>query len=59
MVKINIGTALNIAYTGAIREWLAENPTAVDPRKYAAKARESVADTAAHYLRVAAGIFAA
>ena len=56
MVKINIGTALNIAYTGAIREWLAENPTAVDPRKYTAKARESVADTAAHYLRVAAGI---
>ena len=56
MVKINIGTALNIAYTGAIRKWLAKNPTAVDPRKYAAKARESVADTAAHYLRVAAGL---
>ena len=56
MVKINIGTALNLAYTGVIRKWLAENPTAVDPRKYAAKARESVADAAAHYLRVAAGI---
>ena len=56
MIKINIGTALNIAYTGAIRGWLAENPTAVDPRKYAAKARESVADTVAHYLRVVAGI---
>jgi len=56
MSKINIGTALNIAYTGAIRKWLAENPTAVDPRKYAAKARESVADTAVHYLRVVAGV---
>lgn len=56
MVKINIGTALNIAYTSAIREWLAENPAAVDPRKYAVRARRSVADTAAHYLRVAAGI---
>ena len=55
MTKINIGTALNVAYTSAIREWLAENPTAVDPRKYAAKARESVAETAAHYLRVASG----
>jgi fructose-bisphosphate aldolase class II len=54
MSKINIGTALNVAYTSAIRDWLAENPTAVDPRKYAAKARESVAETAAHYLRVAA-----
>ena len=56
MVKINIGTALNVAYTSAIRDWLAENPTAVDPRRYAAKARESVADTAVHYLRVVAGV---
>jgi fructose-bisphosphate aldolase, class II len=56
MTKINIGTALNVAYTSAIRQWLAENPTAVDPRKYAAKARESVAETAAHYLRVASGV---
>lgn len=56
MVKINIGTALNIAYTTAVREWLVENPTAVDPRKYVAKARDSVADTAAHYLRVAARV---
>jgi fructose-bisphosphate aldolase, class II len=56
MAKINIGTALNVAYTCAIREWLAQNPTAVDPRKYAARARESVAETATHYLRVAAGV---
>lgn len=56
MAKINIGTALNIAYTGAIRAWLAENPTAVDPRKYVAKARDSIAETVAHYLRVAAGL---
>jgi fructose-bisphosphate aldolase class II len=55
MTKINIGTALNVAYTCAIRAWLAENPTAVDPRKYAIKAREAVAETAAHYLRVASG----
>jgi len=56
MVKINIGTALNIAYTAATRAWLAEHPTDVDPRKYAAKARESVASVVAHYLRLAAGM---
>ena len=56
MVKINIGTALNIAYTAATRAWLAEHPTDVDPRKYGAKARESVASVVAHYLRLAAGI---
>jgi len=56
MVKINIGTALNIAYTAATRVWLAEHPVGVDPRKYGAKARESVASVAAHYLRLAAGI---
>src|SRR5665648_838934 len=31
MTKINIGTALNVAYTGAVRAWLAENPVGVDP----------------------------
>ena len=32
--KINVGTALNAAYTGAIREVLAANPNATDPRKH-------------------------
>lgn len=31
MVKINIGTVLNVAFTGAVREALAAAPTAVDP----------------------------
>lgn len=55
MVKINIGTALNVAYTGAVREWLSQS-TGVDPRSYTARAREAVADTVAHYLRLVAGI---
>jgi len=55
MVKINIGTALNVAYTSAIRTWMSENPTGVDPRKYTAGARESVAAVVAHYLRLVAG----
>ena len=54
MVKINIGTALNVAYTAAIRTWMSENPAGVDPRKYTAGARESVAAVVAHYLRLVA-----
>jgi fructose-bisphosphate aldolase class II len=55
MVKINIGTALNIAYTGATRGFLDAHHSAVDPRKYFAPSREAVADTVAHALQVLAG----
>ncbi|MFE7167970.1 ketose-bisphosphate aldolase [Streptomyces sp. NPDC057616] len=40
--KVNVGTALNIAMTGAIREFLAEHPGVVDPRKYLSVAREAM-----------------
>jgi fructose-bisphosphate aldolase class II len=33
--KINIGTALNVAYTGAVRDALATDPTVTDPRQAA------------------------
>lgn len=55
MVKINIGTALNVSYTRAIRNYLMDNPTTVDPRKYNERGRAAIADTVAHYLRVIAG----
>ncbi|GAA3232526.1 class II fructose-bisphosphate aldolase [Actinocorallia longicatena] len=51
MVKINIGTALNIAFTGAVREALG---TSVDPRKYLAPARDAMAETVRHLLTVIA-----
>jgi len=54
MVKINIGTALNIAYTNAIRDYLGENPDTVDPRKYVTPAREAMATTVAHFLTLLA-----
>ncbi|MBT2398470.1 class II fructose-bisphosphate aldolase [Streptomyces sp. ISL-100] len=50
MVKINVGTALNTAFTGAVREYLATNPTTVDPRKYIAPAREAMTGTVEHFL---------
>ncbi|WP_419996015.1 class II fructose-bisphosphate aldolase [Streptomyces boninensis] len=52
MRKINVGTALNTAFTGAVREWLAANPAAVDPRKYTAPGREAMAGTVSRFLRV-------
>ena len=53
LVKVNIGTALNIAFTGAVRGWLGEAPAnAVDPRKYLTVAREEMAKTAAHFISV-------
>jgi len=43
MTKINIGTQLNKAFTGAVRACLAADPALVDPRRYGAAAREAVA----------------
>ncbi|MDV3123783.1 class II fructose-bisphosphate aldolase family protein [Mycobacterium sp. 21AC1] len=43
--KVNIGTALNLAYTSAVRESLTADPAATDPRTYLAAARKAVADT--------------
>lgn len=51
MRKINIGTALNIAFTGAVRDWLAGNE-GVDPRKYVAPGRESMTETCRHFMGV-------
>jgi fructose-bisphosphate aldolase class II len=50
--KVNVGTALNVAYTGAIRELLEANPTATDPRKYLAAGRRAMGDTVAALCRV-------
>jgi fructose-bisphosphate aldolase, class II len=38
MTKINIGTALNVAFTSAVRASLGDNTTLVDPRRYLASA---------------------
>ncbi|WP_431043685.1 class II fructose-bisphosphate aldolase [Streptomyces sp. P1-3] len=54
MVKINVGTALNTAFTGAVRGYLADHPAAVDPRKYLAPARDAMARTVAHFLGLVA-----
>jgi fructose-bisphosphate aldolase class II len=43
IVKINIGTILNVAFTQAVRDHLAGDETAVDPRSYLSPARAEIA----------------
>jgi fructose-bisphosphate aldolase class II len=50
MRKINVGTALNVAYTGAVRRALESDAGVVDPRKYLAGARDAAADVVADTL---------
>ncbi|MEV5547259.1 ketose-bisphosphate aldolase [Streptomyces sp. NPDC052309] len=52
IAKVNVGTALNIAMTGAIREYLAAHPEAVDSRSYLTVGREAMARTVAGILGV-------
>jgi fructose-bisphosphate aldolase, class II len=52
MVKVNIGTALNTAFTGAVRAALADRPDLVDPRKYIAPARDAMAAVVADALEI-------
>ncbi|GAB7066028.1 class II fructose-bisphosphate aldolase [Mycobacterium hodleri] len=51
IVKVNVGTALNVAYTGAVRAALAADD-AVDPRKALRSARAAIGDAVAHLLDV-------
>ncbi|MGC0385568.1 class II fructose-bisphosphate aldolase [Streptomyces sp. SAI-129] len=55
IVKINVGTALNVAFTGAVRETLAERPDLTDPRPYVARGREAMAETVRVLLGVLGG----
>lgn len=55
MVKINIGTSLNVAFTAATREYLRDNKTVTDPRKYLQASRDAVSATVTHTLMTLAG----
>ena len=52
MTKVNIATALNQAFTQAVRDYLAANPDVVDTRKYLAPGRAAVAAEVARLLKV-------
>ncbi|NUT30106.1 MAG: class II fructose-bisphosphate aldolase family protein [Streptomyces sp.] len=52
IAKVNVGTALNIAMTAAIRDFLAAHPEAVDSRKYLSVGREAMAQAVARIIGV-------
>ncbi|MEW2525740.1 class II fructose-bisphosphate aldolase [Streptomyces sp. NPDC047071] len=52
VVKVNVGTALNTGFTGAVRHFLAEDTGTVDPRKYLTPAREAMAEVVSHFLHL-------
>lgn len=52
IVKINVGTALNVAMTHAVRDILDHDERVVDPRHYLAAARQAMADTVGRLLSV-------
>ncbi|WP_338693626.1 class II fructose-bisphosphate aldolase [Streptomyces sp. Q6] len=55
IAKVNVGTALNIAMTAAIREFLATHPDAVDSRKYLTVGREAMTRTVSELIGVVRG----
>ena len=55
IVKVNVGTALNIAFTRAVRETLTARPDLTDPRPYVARGRETMAETVRTLLGVVSG----
>lgn len=56
LVKVNVSTHLNIAFTQALRGYLADHPDVVDSRKYLAAGREALSIEAARLLRVFRGV---
>jgi len=53
IVKVNIGTILNVVYTAGVRKVLSDS-TVIDPRKYLAPARAEMAVAVHHLLRILA-----
>ncbi|MFG2307924.1 ketose-bisphosphate aldolase [Streptomyces sp. NPDC048566] len=55
IAKVNVGTALNIAMTRAVREFLTARPDAVDARGYLDAGRQAMAETVAGFIGVLRG----
>ena len=53
--KVNVGTALNAAWTATLRRELGAQPEVTDPRRYDRAARDAVADVVAVLCGVIAG----
>jgi fructose-bisphosphate aldolase, class II len=53
--KVNIGTALNIAYTHGVRAILDHDASVVDPRKYLSRTRTEMTEVVRHLLATVSG----
>lgn len=51
VAKINIDTDLRLAMTAAIRQFMAENPSEFDPRKYLGPARDAIKKMVQHKIK--------
>ena len=49
--KVNVDTDIRLAFTAAVRKFLAESPAAIDPRDYLEAARAAVRQEAAAHMR--------
>lgn len=54
IAKVNVGTALNVAMTGEIRDWLSAHPDRTDPRLYLSGARAAMTHAVDRLLAVLA-----
>jgi fructose-bisphosphate aldolase class II len=55
ITKVNVGTALNVAFTAAVRAALLAGPELVDPRRYLSAARDAITAVVAERLDVISG----
>lgn len=55
LTKINIATHLNVTLTAALRSYLDENPTVVDPRKYLGAGRAALVEETERLIGVVSG----
>jgi fructose-bisphosphate aldolase, class II len=54
IVKVNIGTALNLAFTGTVADQLHRSPASIDPRIYLTVARDAMAECVARFVSLLA-----
>lgn len=52
ITKVNVGTLLSVAYTGAVQSSLEAAPETTDPRRYLTRARDRIASAVGDILRV-------
>ena len=56
IVKVNLATHLNKAFTAAVRAYLAADQAVVDPRRYLGEARQAVVEVVRDRLRLLGGV---